>query len=519
LKEVFPGLLSRTFKRLDTPSEKLLYCRVRGNDTRTRTIYSEGDLYMGKYFGTDGFRGEANVTLTADHAFRLGRFLGWYCGRHDLSRPAEETIAYHRPRIVVGKDTRRSSYMFEYAVAAGLAASGAEPHMLHVTTTPSVAFVTERENFDGGVMISASHNPFSDNGIKLVNRHGEKIGDDTIAIIEAYLDGGAAALGLTEAEMWNGDLPVATGADVGAIVDHVAGRNRYVGYLISLAAHSYKDFRVGLDCANGAAWMIGRAVFEALGAKTYVTGDRPDGLNINVDCGSTHVERLKRMVLEEGLDVGFAFDGDADRCIAVDERGNEVNGDHILYILGKAMKEQGSLANNTVVTTVMSNMGLYRALEDAGIDYVQTTVGDRFVYENMVENGHVLGGEQSGHIILRKYATTGDGLLTAVMVMERIVESKLPLSKLAEPVVMYPQITRNIRVPDKDAVLRHPAVQAKLTECNTRLGGVGRMLLRKSGTEPVVRIMAEAADEAVCEAYVREMADTIASEKLTCEES
>ena len=471
---------------------------------------------MGKYFGTDGFRGEANVTLTADHAFRLGRFLGWYCRQHDLSLPAEEAVAAHRPRIAVGKDTRRSSYMFEYAIVAGLTASGADPYMLHVTTTPSVSFVTARDDLDGGVMISASHNPFTDNGIKLVNRHGEKINDDTIAVIEAYLDGGAAALGLTEAEMWHGDLPVATGAAVGRIVDYAAGRNRYVGYLISLAANSYKDFRVGLDCANGAAWMIGRAVFEALGAKTYVTGAEPDGLNINVDCGSTHIERLKKLVVDNGLDVGFAVDGDADRCIAVDEKGNEVNGDHILYILGKAMKEQGGLANNTVVTTVMSNMGLYRALDEAGIDYVQTTVGDRFIYENMVENGHVIGGEQSGHVILSKYATTGDGILTAIMVMERIVDSKLPLSKLAEPVVMYPQVTVNLRAPDKDAVLKNPTVKAKLADCNARLGGGGRMLLRKSGTEPVVRVMVEATDEATCEAYIAEMVAVIRGEGLTC---
>ncbi len=474
---------------------------------------------MGKYFGTDGFRGEANITLTADHAFRLGRFLGWYCRRHDLCLPATEAVAEHRPRIVVGKDTRRSSYMFEYAIAAGLAASGADPYMLHVTTTPSVSFVTEREGFDCGVMISASHNPFADNGIKLVNRRGEKINDDTIAVIEAYLDGGVSALGLTADEIRNGDLPLATGAEVGRIIDYAAGRNRYLGYLISLAAHSYKDFRVGLDCANGAAWMIGRAVFEALGAKTYVTGDTPDGLNINVDCGSTHIDRLKRLVTEEGLDVGFAFDGDADRCIAVDERGEEVNGDHILYILGKAMQEQGSLANNTVVTTVMSNMGLYRALDSAGMGYVQTTVGDRFVYENMVENGHVIGGEQAGHIILRKYATTGDGILTAIMLMERIAESKLPLSKLAEPVVMYPQVTVNLRVPDKEAVLSNPAVKAKLAECNSRLGGEGRMLLRKSGTEPVVRVMVEASDGETCRAFAQEMTNLISSEKLTCEES
>ena len=458
---------------------------------------------MGKYFGTDGFRGEANVTLTADHAFRLGRFLGWYCAEHDLSRPAEASVAPHRPRVLVGKDTRRSSYMFEYALAAGLAASGADAYMLHVTTTPSVSFITEREAFDCGIMISASHNPFTDNGIKLVNSRGEKIGDDTIAVMEAYLDG----------EM--GEPPLATGGDVGRVVDYVAGRNRYVGHLIALAAHSYKGLRVGLDCANGAAWMMGRVIFEALGARTVVVGDTPDGLNINVDCGSTHIERLKRLVLDNHLDVGFAFDGDADRCIAVDEKGGEVNGDHILYILGKAMGEQGALGRNTVVTTIMSNMGLYRALEAAGMDYIQTTVGDRFVYEAMQEQGFSIGGEQSGHIILRKYATTGDGLLTAIMVMERMVESKLPLSKLAEPVVMYPQVTRNLPVPDKEAVLAHPAVRAKLAECNTRLGRDGRMLLRSSGTEPVVRVMVEAADEADCEAYAREMIDLIKKEGLS----
>ena len=459
---------------------------------------------MGKYFGTDGFRGEANVTLTADHAYRLGRILGGYCREHDLSCPACERIPPHTPRIVVGKDTRRSSYMLEYALAAGLAASGADAYMLHVTTTPCVAFVTAREDFDCGVMISASHNPFTDNGIKLVNRLGEKIDDDTIEVIESYLDGGDAAL-----------PPMATGEEIGRIVDHAAGRNRYVGYLISLAANSYKGFRVGLDCANGSAWMIGRAVFEALGAKTVVIGDTPDGLNINVDCGSTHIERLMRLVTEHHLDVGFAFDGDADRCIAVDEGGNEISGDHILYILGKAMKEQGSLTGNTVVTTVMSNMGLYAALTEAGMDFVQTTVGDRFIYESMTENGYVLGGEQSGHVILRKYATTGDGLLTAIMVMERIAESKLPLSKLAEPVVMYPQITKNLPVPDTDAVLNHPAVKEKLADCNTRLGTGGRMLLRKSGTEPVVRVMVEAADEGTCEAYIEEMVAVIQGEGLT----
>ncbi len=464
---------------------------------------------MGKYFGTDGFRGEANVTLTADHAYRIGRFLGWYCQTHDLSRPAGERVEAHRPRVVVGKDTRLSSYMFEYAIVAGLTASGADPYMLHVTTTPSVAFVTAREDFDCGVMISASHNPYTDNGIKLVNRRGEKIDDDTIEVIESYLDGGAAAVGVDEAAMFGGDLPVAVGENIGRIVDHAAGRNRYVGYLISLASHSYKGFRVGLDCANGAAWMIGRAVFEALGAKTYVTGAEPDGTNINVACGSTHIERLQKLVADEGLDVGFAFDGDADRCIAVDHEGNEINGDHILYVLGNYLKSKGTLQNNTVVTTIMSNMGLYRALEADGIDYVQTTVGDRFVYENMMQNGHILGGEQSGHVILSKYATTGDGILTAILLMERIVDSKLPLKKLAEPVVMYPQVTVNIRVTDKDAVLNHPAVLGAHADYTARLGSNGRMLLRKSGTEPVVRVMVEAPDRQTCEAYAREMAEVI----------
>ncbi len=466
---------------------------------------------MGKYFGTDGFRGEANVTLTADHAYRIGRFLGWYCRAHDLSAPATATTASHRPCVVVGKDTRRSSYMFEYAIVAGLTASGADAYMLHVTTTPSVAYVTAGEDFDAGVMISASHNPYTDNGIKLVNRRGEKIDDDTIAVIEAYLDGGAAALGLSEDEMWQGDLPVATGADIGRIVDHVAGRNRYVGYLISLASHSYRGFRVGLDCANGASWMIARAVFDALGAKTFVTGAEPDGVNINVACGSTHIERLQALVKAEHLDVGFAFDGDADRCIAVDEQGNEINGDHILYILGTYLKDRGRLANNTVVTTIMSNMGLYRALAAAGIDYEETTVGDRFVYENMQRNGHVIGGEQSGHVILRKYATTGDGILTAIMVMERIVDSKLSLSRLASPVVMYPQVTINVPVDDREAAMNHSTVVAAKAALEARLEGTGRILLRKSGTEPVLRVMVQAPDEEASRAMAEELAATIRS--------
>ena len=455
---------------------------------------------MGKYFGTDGFRGEANKTLTADHAYRIGRFLGWYYS-NPLSGCTDQN---HKTRIVIGKDTRRSSYMFEYSIVAGLTASGADAYMLHVTTTPSVSFVTHREDFDCGIMISASHNPFYDNGIKLVNSKGEKIDDSTIEIIERYMDGGARALGLDMDE-----LPLATGENIGRIIDHAAGRNRYVGYLISLAAHSYKDFRVGLDCANGSSWMIAKAVFEALGAKTYVINAQPDGVNINRGAGSTHIDALRKFVADNQLDVGFAFDGDADRCIAVDEQGNEINGDHILYVLGLALKEQGTLTNNTVVTTIMSNMGLYRALEAAGIDYVQTTVGDRFVYENMVENGHCIGGEQSGHIILKKYATTGDGILTAIMVMEQIVESKLSLSKLAEAVVMYPQVCKNVRVADKDAVINHPEVQARLSESCKKLGTDGRMLLRKSGTEPVIRVMAEAKTEDMCEELVTDMLSLI----------
>ena len=456
---------------------------------------------MGKYFGTDGFRGEAGVTLTADHAYRLGRFLGWYCRRHDLGRPTGEEIAPHKPRLLVGKDTRLSSYMLEYAIVAGLTASGADAYMLHVTTTPSVAYVTAGEDFDGGIMISASHNPYTDNGIKLVDSRGEKIDDRAIEVIEAYLDGDEPA------------LPFSGGESIGRVVDYAAGRNRYVGYLISLAAHSYKGFRVGIDAANGASWMIARAVFEALGAKTYVIGADPDGTNINVGCGSTDTARLRRLVVTEGLDLGFAFDGDADRCIAVDERGEEVNGDHMLYILARRMQAEGSLAHNTVVTTVMSNMGLYRALDAAGIRYEQTTVGDRFVYECMTEHGYVLGGEQAGHIILSKYATTGDGILTAIMLMEQVVAAKTTLSAFAAPVVMFPQVTVNVRVGDKDAALADPAVTAAHAAYTARLGQEGRMVLRKSGTEPVLRVMVEAPDERFCRTLAEEMAEVIRNTK------
>ena len=445
---------------------------------------------MGKYFGTDGFRGEAGVTLTSEHAYQIGRFLGWY-----YSEGGRKKV-----KAVIGKDTRRSSYMFEYAIVAGLTASGGDAYMLHVTTTPSVSYAVAGGDFDCGVMISASHNPFEDNGIKLVNCRGEKIDDDTIAKIEAYLDKSYGELGL------DGDIPFATGENLGQIVDYAAGRNRYIGYLISLSKHSFRPFRIGLDCANGSAWMIAPSVFEALGAKVSVINAEPNGLNINRGAGSTHIEAHVR---ENKLDLGFAFDGDADRCLAVDSNGNVVNGDHILYILGNVMKKNGELVNNTVVTTIMSNLGLYRALESAGMDYVQTTVGDRYVYENMLETGNCVGGEQSGHIIMSKYATTGDGILTAIKVMEAVIESKMTLEKLAEPVKMFPQVLKNVRVQNKKAVREDTAVQDLIAQIGKKLGGDGRILLRESGTEPVVRVMAEAATEEICEACVDRVVELI----------
>ncbi len=442
---------------------------------------------MGKYFGTDGFRGEAGVTLTSEHAYKIGRFLGWY-----YSEGGKKKV-----RAVIGKDTRRSSYMVEYSIVAGITASGGDAYLLHVTTTPSVSYVVAGGDFDCGIMISASHNPFYDNGIKLVNRKGEKMDDNTIRRIESYLDGDMAALGVA-----GEDLPFATGEHLGEIVDYAAGRNRYIGYLISLSQYSFRPFRVGLDCANGSAWMIAKSVFEALGASVSVIHASPDGVNINRGAGSTHIEALVNHVRENRLDIGFAFDGDADRCIAVDENGEVVNGDHILYILGQRLKNSGHLTNNTVVTTIMSNLGLYRALEAAGIDYVQTTVGDRFVYENMLQTGNCIGGEQSGHIILSKFATTGDGILTAIKLMEAVISEKLPLSKLAEPVKMFPQVLKNVRVSDKKSVMENREIRQLVEGITEELGSSGRILLRESGTEPVVRVMAEAETEALCERYV-----------------
>ena len=454
---------------------------------------------MGKYFGTDGFRGEAGVTLTSEHAYKIGRFLGWYYSKN----------GEHKVRAVIGKDTRRSSYMFEYAIVAGLTASGADAYMLHVTTTPSVSFAVSGDDFDFGVMISASHNPYYDNGIKLVNRRGEKMDEATTAKIELYLDGKMADLGIDAP-----DLPFATGADLGQIVDYSAGRNRYIGYLISLSRYSFKNFNVGLDCANGSAWMIAKSVFDALGAKTFTINASPDGLNINRNAGSTHIEVLADFVRENRLDAGFAFDGDADRCIAVDENGQVINGDHIMYILAKRLKDSGALANNTLVTTVMSNLGLYRALEEADIQYEQTAVGDRFVYENMVQNGHCIGGEQSGHIILSKFATTGDGILTAIKLMEAIIASKQTFSQIASPVKMLPQVLKNVRVTDKAAVRANDAVQASVAAVAERLGKDGRILVRESGTEPLIRVMVEAATHDLCESCVDEVIAVIEAEGL-----
>ena len=412
--------------------------------------------------------------------------------------------------MVIGKDTRRSSYMFEYSLVAGLTASGADAYLLHVTTTPSVSYVTRTEDFDCGIMISASHNPYYDNGIKVINGNGEKMDEKTISYIEDYIDG---KLNLFGEEMT--DVPFAVREEIGCTVDYAAGRNRYVGYLISLATYSYKNMRVGLDCANGSSWMIAKSVFDALGAKTYVINAEPDGTNINNHAGSTHIEVLQKFVKDNNLDVGFAYDGDADRCIAVDEKGNVVDGDLILYIYGKYMKERGKLLNNTVVTTIMSNFGLYKSFDEAGINYDKTAVGDKYVYENMVQNGHRIGGEQSGHIIFSKYATTGDGILTSMKMMEVILAKKLPLSKLAEPVTIYPQVLKNVRVKSKPEAQNDPDVQEAVAKVAEMLGDTGRILVRESGTEPVIRVMVEAETESLCEKYVDQVIDVIKSKGHT----
>lgn len=443
---------------------------------------------MGKYFGTDGFRGEANKNLTFEHAVKIGRFLGWYYGAR-LDKKA---------KVVIGKDTRRSSYMFEYALCTGLMASGADAYIMHVTTTPSVAYITRVDDFDCGIMISASHNPFYDNGIKLLNGNGEKMDEETILKVEEYIDG------LVE-------IPIAHRDGIGRTVDYVAGRNRYIGYLISMSKYSFKNVKVGLDVANGAAWQIAKGVFDALGAKTYVINDAPNGYNINTDCGSTHVEHLQKFVVDNGLDIGFAYDGDADRCFCVDEKGNVITGDHILYIYGLYMKERGKLMNNKVVTTVMSNFGLYKALDKVGIEYEKTKVGDKYVYENMVTNGHRIGGEQSGHIIFTKYATTGDGILTSLKLMEVMLAKEKPMSELAAPVVFYPQVLKNVRVKSKPEAQQDPDVQKAVADVAEALGDTGRILVRESGTEPVIRVMVEADTEEICEKYVDQVISVIAA--------
>ncbi len=451
---------------------------------------------MGKYFGTDGFRGEANVNLTADHAYKIGRFLGWYYSRFKAESDSEEPA-----KIIIGKDTRRSSYMFEYALVGGLVASGADAYLLHVTTTPCVSYITKVDSFDCGIMISASHNPYYDNGIKLINSKGEKMDESITDIIEQYIDG--------EYEL--SPLPYALRDKIGKTVDYVSGRNRYIGYLISLGLYSFKGIKVGLDCANGSSWNIAKSVFDALGATTYIINAEPDGTNINRNAGSTHIEGLQKLVTEKGLDVGFAFDGDADRCLCVDEKGNVVDGDGILYIFGKYMKEKGFFSNTTVVTTVMSNFGLYKAFENLGIDYAKTDVGDRFVYEYMSKNGCKLGGEQSGHIIFSKYATTGDGILTSLKMMEVMLSKKKKFSELSEGFIPYPQLLVNVRVKDKKLVRNDADVIAAIEKTETKLGNEGRILVRESGTEPVIRVMAEASSKELCNECVYSIVNTIIS--------
>jgi len=448
---------------------------------------------MGKYFGTDGFRGEANMNLTVEHAYKVGRFLGWYYGQT------------HKARIVIGKDTRRSSYMFEDALSAGLTASGADAYLLHVTTTPSVAYAVRLDEFDCGIMISASHNPYYDNGIKVISGTGQKIDAAIEEKIESYIDGTF------------GELPLATRDQIGRTTDYVAGRNRYIGYLISLATRSFKNYRIGLDCSNGSSSAIAKSVFDALGAKTYVINNEPDGTNINRDCGSTHIDKLQRFVTEKGLDMGFAYDGDADRCIAVDENGKVVDGDLILYICGKYLKEEGKLKNNTIVTTIMSNLGLYKALDKIGIKYEKTAVGDKYVYENMLANGNCLGGEQSGHIIFSKHATTGDGILTSLMIMEAVINKKSTLGTLASEVKIYPQLLKNVKVADKKEARENPAVVEAIEKAASELGNDGRILVRESGTEPVIRVMVEAESDELCAKYVYDVIAVMRQQNLIAE--
>ena len=460
---------------------------------------------MGKYFGTDDFRGEANKNLTADHAYKIGRFLGWYYG--ELKHQSGDNAP---ARIVIGKDTRRSSYMFEYSLVGGLVASGADAYLLHVTTTPSVAYVARVDEFDCGIMISASHNPYYDNGIKLINGNGEQMDEDTISLVEAYLDGNLNIFGKDYAE-----IPYAHRDRIGCTVDYVSGRNRYVGYLISLGVYSFKGMKVGLDCANGSSWNIAKAVFDALGAKTYVINADPNGTNINTDAGSTHIDGLQRFVVEKGLDVGFAYDGDADRCLCVDEKGSVVDGDAILYVYGRYMKEREKLITNTVVTTVMSNFGLYKAFDELGIGYAKTAVGDKYVYEYMQKNGCRLGGEQSGHIIFSKYASTGDGILTSLKMMEVMLAKKMKMSQITEDLHIYPQVLVNVKVKDKAVAQADKDVQDAVKKVVDALGDTGRILVRESGTEPLIRVMVEAETEEICRRHVDDVVSVITEKETT----
>lgn len=441
---------------------------------------------MGKYFGTDGFRGNANVTLTVEHAYKVGRYIGYYFGK-------DKEYA----KVVIGKDTRRSSYMFEYALVAGLTASGAHVSLMHVTTTPSVAYITRIDNFDCGIMISASHNPYYDNGIKLINSKGYKMEKEVEDLIEKYIDGNIE------------ELPYATMEKVGIATDYSMGRNRYIGYLMSIPTRAFKNYKIGLDCANGASSGIAKSVFDALGAKTYVINNEPNGININNNCGSTHIEGLQKLVIENKLDIGFAYDGDADRCLAVDSKGNVIDGDLIIYLCGKYLKDKGQLDGNKVVTTIMSNIGLYKALDEIGIGYEKTQVGDKYVNKNMVTNGYVLGGEQSGHIIFSKYATTGDGILTSLKIMETIIESKKTIDELLLPIKIYPQVLKNVPVNDKQKVLNDMNVKNKINEIENKLGNDGRVLVRPSGTEMIIRVMVEAKTKEECENYVNQIANEI----------
>lgn len=452
---------------------------------------------MGKYFGTDGFRGEANKDLTVEHAYKVGRYLGYYYGKNNPEGKA---------KVVIGKDTRLSSYMFEYSLVAGLTASGADVYLMHVTPTPSVSYIVRTGGFDCGIMISASHNPYYDNGIKVINGQGYKLEADIEEEIEKYIDGELP------------EIPLATKDNIGKTTDYTMGRNRYIGYLMTIPTRPFKNMRIGLDCANGASYLVAKSVYDALGAKTYVINNEPNGTNINTDCGSTHIEHLQEFVKEKGLDVGFAFDGDADRCLCVDDKGEIVDGDKILYVCGRYLKDKGELNNNTVVTTVMSNLGLYKAFDKKGIKYEKTAVGDKYVFENMMEHGHSIGGEQSGHIIFSKYATTGDGVLTSLMIMETILGRKVKLSELFNSLTIYPQLLVNVRVSDKEAVMNDADVLKLNDEIAAELGDDGRLLLRRSGTEPVIRVMVEAATDELCNKYVYKMVDLIKEKGYATEE-